>query len=247
MPRGAGTQIGLIGKTLESVKVRTTPLQRQSAGAVRILALPGLLRSPVFCAASLIRVKDQGGDRPSLWTFPVQQAQVIMSKWSRRLSLFLIIGAILMGPAASIDAGEGDPPPGTYRIINGKLDRGAYAGWFTYHLTCFMCHGVGASGTDIAPDLRLSLKTMTREKFADKVLARYRILGAPGEGAPSDASRDAVRDEALHQRRGPEGRLAMPVWPDESAMKPHILDLYAYLKARSDGAIGAGRPETPDE
>jgi hypothetical protein len=27
-------------------------------------------------------------------------------------------------------------------------------------------------------------------------------------------------------------------------MKPHILDLYAYLKARSDGAIGTGRPKT---
>ncbi len=34
----------------------------------------------------------------------------------------------------------------------------------------------------------------------------------------------------------------MPVWMDDPGMKPHILDLYAYLKARSDGAIGPGKP-----
>ena len=168
-----------------------------------------------------------------------------MSKWTRRYSMIVIVGALFTGPVAGIAADDGDPPPGTYRIVEGKLDKGAYAGWFTYHLSCFMCHGQDATGTDVAPDLRKSLKTMSQIQFANKVLVRYRILGIPG-GPPTEASRDSVRDEVLHQRRGPAGTLTMPVWPDNPGMKPHVLDLYAYLKARSDNAIGPGRPATAE-
>jgi mono/diheme cytochrome c family protein len=150
-----------------------------------------------------------------------------------------------MGPAAGIAANDGDPPPGTYRIVDGKLDKGAYAGWFIYHLSCFMCHGQDAMGSDVAPDLRKSMKTMSQIQFANKVLVRYRILGIPG-GPPTEALRDSVRDEVLHQRRGPAGTLRMPVFPDDPGMKPHVLDLYAYLKARSDNAIGPGRPATAE-
>ena len=137
--------------------------------------------------------------------------------------------------------------PGTYRIVNGKGDFGTYAGWFTYHLACHMCHGQDASGTDVAPDLRQSLKTMTQVEFASKVLARYRILGTPPDALADEALRESVVDEVSNQRRGERGRVEMPVWLADPGMKPHILDLYAYLKARSDGAIGPGRPATMDE
>ena len=168
-----------------------------------------------------------------------------MSTWTRRYSMIVIVGALFTGPVAGIAADDGDPPPGTYRIVEGKLDKGAYAGWFTYHLSCFMCHGQDATGTDVAPDLRKSLKTMSQIQFANKVLVRYRIFGIP-EGPPTPALRDSVRDEVSHQRRGPAGTLTMPVWPDNPGMKPHVLDLYAYLKARSDNAIGPGRPATAE-
>ena len=137
--------------------------------------------------------------------------------------------------------------PGSYRIVDGKVDWGTYAGWFTYHLSCHMCHGQDAAGTDVAPDLRQSLKTMTQEQFAIVVLGRYRILDAPTDGPPDAAVRKSIIDEVLQHRRGPQGQLAMPVWNSDPGMKPHILDLYAYLKARSDGAIGVGRPKTMDE
>jgi len=169
-----------------------------------------------------------------------------MWEWNRRHSMLLIAGALLMGPGASIEAGDGDPPPGTYRVVKGKLDRGAYAGWFVYHLSCFMCHGQDATGTDVAPDLRKSLKTMSQIQFANKVLVRYRILGIPGGMSPKEL-RDSVDDEVSHQRRGSAGAITMPVWPDDPGMKPHVLDLYAYLKARSDNAIGPGRPAMADE
>lgn len=170
-----------------------------------------------------------------------------MSKWSRKQNLLLIIGALFMGSTASNGAGDTAPLPGTYRIVDGKVDWGTYAGWFTYHLSCHMCHGQDASGTDVAPDLRQSLKTMTQEQFANIVLGRYRILDAPAEGPPDEAERKAIIDEVLQHRRGVRGRLAMPVWNSDPGMKPHILDLYAYLKARSDGALGPGRPKTMEE
>ena len=162
-----------------------------------------------------------------------------------RISLLLIAGTLLLSATGHLGAGDAAPVPGTYRVVDGKVDSGTYAGWFVYHLSCHMCHGQDASGTDVAPDLRQSLKSMTRAEFASKVLARYRIFVSPS--LTDEAMRDAIIEEVLRQERGVQGRLAMPVWLDDPGMKPHILDLYAYLKARSDGAIGPGRPNTIKE
>ena len=170
-----------------------------------------------------------------------------MSIPSPRISMLLIAGTLFLGPSGHLGAGDAGPPPGTYRVVDGKVDWGTYAGWFTYHLSCHMCHGQDASGSDVAPDLRQSLKTMTATQFANKVLARYRILGAPPDTLTDEAMRESAVDEVANQRRGERGQVAMPVWLAEPGMKPHILDLYAYLKARSDGAIGPGRPATMDE
>lgn len=169
---------------------------------------------------------------------------LISSPWICRL---LIAALLFLSNAGYLGAADAGPTPGTYRILNGKADWGTYAGWFTYHLSCHMCHGQDASGTNVAPDLRKSLKTMTPEQFANIVLGRYRILDAPAEGPPDEAVRKSIIDEVLQHRRGVRGQLAMPVWNSDPGMKPHILDLYAYLKARSDGAIGTGRPKTMDE
>jgi mono/diheme cytochrome c family protein len=170
-----------------------------------------------------------------------------MSICGPRISLLLIAGTLLLSPVGNLGADDAGPAPGTYRVVDGKVDWGTYAGWFTYHLSCHMCHGQDASGTDVAPDLRQSLKTMTPVEFANKVLARYRILVAPADALSDDVLRESVIDEVLRQQRGERGRVEMPAWQNDPGMRPHILDLYAYLKARSDGAIGTGRPKTMDE
>jgi hypothetical protein len=171
--------------------------------------------------------------------------EIIMSICSPRISLLLAAVMLFLSPAGNLGAGDAGPVPGTYRVVDGKVDWGTYSGWFVYHLSCHMCHGQDALGTDVAPDLRQSLKSMTKVEFANKVLARYRIFVSPE--LSDEALRESVTDEVKQQRRGERGRVAMPVWLDDPGMKPHILDLYAYLKARSDGAIGAGRPRTIDE
>ena len=43
------------------------------------------------------------------------------------------------------------------------------------------------------------------------------------------------------QRRA--GDIQMPAWDGDPNVRPHIMDLYAYLRARADGALGEGRPE----
>jgi mono/diheme cytochrome c family protein len=172
---------------------------------------------------------------------------MVMPNYSPRISLILIAGALCLSPAGNLLAGDAEPQPGSYRIVDGKVDWGTYAGWFTYHLSCHMCHGQDAVATNVAPDLLDSLKTMTQAQFADKVLGRYRILQAPAEGPPDEAERKAIIDEVIAHRRGVRGQLAMPVWNTDPGMKPHILDLYAYLKARADGALGPGRPQTADQ
>ena len=90
-----------------------------------------------------------------------------------------------------------------------------YNGWKTFHVYCYRCHGVDALGSDIAPHLIKSLQeTVTHDCFVATVT---------------------------------NGRLgtAMPTWgagPNPLLDKQQIEELYAYVKARSDGRLAAGRP-----
>jgi hypothetical protein len=158
-------------------------------------------------------------------------------------SIFVYLAStIVLVSAVAVGAADEDPPPGTYRVIEGKVDPGTYTGWFVFHMACHTCHGEGAVPIGVAPDLRKSLKTLSQSAFTNKVLTRYRILVSPSEAASDQVLRDSVLEEVLRQERGERGKIAMPAWVDDKAMAPHVLDIYAYLKARSDEAIGAEPP-----
>lgn len=147
-----------------------------------------------------------------------------------------------------------------YRVGQ-AVDKNTYTGWRVYHSACFACHGVDAVGTDVAPGLLEPMKTLTPETFTNKVIARYHLVMPRGAvGDDRTAVREALMDEVRRHERGMEGKLMMPAWgkdPDlagypEQTRKTirgmhrevdaHILDLYGYLKARSDGALGPGEP-----
>jgi hypothetical protein len=49
-------------------------------------------------------------------------------------------------------------------------------------------------------------------------------------------------EEVMKQQRGERGQVLMPAWEANTKVKPHVIDLYAYLQARADGALGPGRP-----
>lgn len=136
------------------------------------------------------------------------------------------------------------PQPGSYDIKEGKVDVGTYLGWRVFHSTCFTCHGVDALGTNLAPNLLERIKGMTPREFATKVMTSYRIILPSTEAESPEANRDAIMEEVFRKERGKHGEITMPAWETNLKVKPHILDLYAYLSARADGALPAGRPTT---
>lgn len=117
-----------------------------------------------------------------------------------------------------------------------------YLGWRVFHSACYGCHGVDATGSPVAPNLVELVREMTPRQFTIKVLTRYRItLGYDDAAADNTtALREAFIEQVLRHERG---ELIMPAWQRDPNVTPHILDLYAYLRARADGALGEGWPE----
>ncbi len=132
-----------------------------------------------------------------------------------------------------------------YHVIGNNVDQSTFTGWKVFHLNCHTCHNRGAIGSDVAPNLLERVKHMTPATFAKKVLKRYRISIGMEEamGESDSAIRDAIVQEMVRHERGKYGEIIMPGWDEiHSGIKPHILDLYSYLKARADGVLGIGKP-----
>ncbi|MCA3236894.1 MAG: c-type cytochrome [Curvibacter sp.] len=114
----------------------------------------------------------------------------------------------------------------------------AYLGWRVYQDRCARCHGVDAQGAANAPNLLRRLQTLGPREFVSLVLYRY-DASLQGEPAATRSSREAQVESLMERRDQP---LAMPAWRDEPRVNAHVLDLYAYLSARSEGRLGTGKP-----
>lgn len=106
-------------------------------------------------------------------------------------------------------------PDTPYYAEDGKVDFGTYNGFRRYHSECHVCHGPAGLGSSYAPALVESVKEMTYNQFIDVII------------------------------RGREGQnqQVMPSFADNMNVLPYLNDMYAYLKARSDGVIGGARPD----
>jgi mono/diheme cytochrome c family protein len=129
-----------------------------------------------------------------------------------------------------------------YRVINGRVDDATYRGWRAFHSACHACHGVDAVGTAIAPNLVERVRDLSAKQFTIKVLTSYRIVMGQSEASGEDqtAIRERFAEEAM---RSEAGELRMPAWGNDEGMRPRVTDLYAYLRARADGALGPGEPK----
>jgi hypothetical protein len=153
--------------------------------------------------------------------------------------LSLVVAAPSMGVAAEKSPSADEAP---YRIVNGKVDESTFLGWRAFHSACHACHGVDAVGTSVAPSLVERVKQLSASDFSVKVLTSYRLVFPSGEVSGDDPT--ALRSEFLEEvLRRERGDLIMPAWEGDQKVRPHVLDLYAYLRARADGALGPGRPE----
>ena len=152
--------------------------------------------------------------------------------------------ALIVLPLSAQPSAE--PPPGDYRVVGGKVDRGTYTGWRLFHSACYGCHGVDAVGTDLAPNLVERVKTLTPRAFATRVLTSYRIVLPANEANTEEdrtAALEAMVDEIMRRERGSPALIVMPAWGIDPKVTPHVLDLYAYLSARADGKLGPGKPK----
>lgn len=111
----------------------------------------------------------------------------------------------------------------TYSIKpDGQVDWLTYSGYRRYHAECHVCHGPDGMGSTYAPSLVDSLKTMNFDQFSEVVVGGRQNLGG---------GNDRV----------------MPSFGLNKNVMCYLDDLYVYLRARSDDAIGRVRPAKRDE
>ncbi|MCW2283611.1 methanol metabolism-related c-type cytochrome [Rhodoblastus acidophilus] len=110
---------------------------------------------------------------------------------------------------------NGEP---TYKIgPDGKVDWYTYSGFQRYSAECLRCHGPDGMGSSYAPALANSLKTLSYADFLSTVANGRKNL-----------------------ENGQEK--VMPTLGLDKNVMCFIDDIYIYLKARSDDAVGRGRP-----
>lgn len=131
------------------------------------------------------------------------------------------LGVALWGMAGQVQAAEeGEKPyvvecaPDATNASQCKVDIHTFKGWRTYHSFCHVCHAQDAVGSTFAPSLVDRLKGLDKARFMHSVANGY---------------------------KGQIG--VMPPWKDNPNVSKHYEDLYAYLKARSDGVLPPGRPK----
>jgi mono/diheme cytochrome c family protein len=101
-----------------------------------------------------------------------------------------------------------------YIVTNGnELDASSYNGFKLYRNWCARCHGTYGQGM-VGPNLADSLKVIGKDQFFDTV----------AEG-----------------KTGSIG--SMPAWKSNPEVMEGRDHIYAYLKARSDGALGEVKPK----
>jgi methanol metabolism-related c-type cytochrome len=131
----------------------------------------------------------------------------------------LAVLAVLALGAAAVQGAESEKP---YTVKDGKVDKATYNGWRRYTESCLRCHGPDGAGSSYAPSLVDSLKQMSEEQFKEVVVNGRTDVNTAAENV-------------------------MPPFGEVEDVMLYLDDIYAYLKARSDGVLGRGRPQRLDE
>src|SRR5437868_2126111 len=131
------------------------------------------------------------------------------------------VAALVLGASPMLAAEADQSAEKPYTVTDGKVDKKTFNGWRRYTESCLRCHGPDGAGSSYAPDLLESLKTLDHDQFAEIVVnGRTNVTQAQQNVMPGFGTVEDVMN--------------------------YLDDIYGYLKARSDGAIGRGRPERFD-
>ncbi len=131
----------------------------------------------------------------------------------------LVASGLIVAPVSRAQTGTDEKP---YTIKDGKVDKATYNGWRRYTESCLRCHGPDGAGSSYAPALIDSLKQMSEDQFKEVVVNGRQNVTTSAENV-------------------------MPPFGTVEDVMLYLDDIYAYLKARSDGVLGRGRPEKIDE
>ena len=138
-----------------------------------------------------------------------------MSLMPRCLALAMIAA---LSSAGALAQGGDDWEQKPYTVVDGKVDFATYNGWRRYHSRCFTCHGFDGLGSSYAPNLTESIPRIGYEGFIEAVIYGKKDVNQAQQ-------------------------LVMPSFGEDEEVTNNIDDIYSYLKARADGALGRGRPE----
>ena len=136
-----------------------------------------------------------------------------------------LVGALLLAasvlpmaqPARATDTPAAAATP--YVVKDGnKVDMNTYKGYLYYGDQCMRCHGPDGAGSSYAPNLTQSLKVLTKEEVENTI-----INGKKDVNQASDK--------------------VMPAFGTNEDVVENIDNIYNYLLARSNGALGRGHPE----
>ena len=111
---------------------------------------------------------------------------------------------------------EGNP---TYKVqADGTVDWYTYSGFRRYHSDCHVCHGPDGMGSSYAPALRDSLRTLSYGDFLAVVAGGRKNVNSAQENV-------------------------MPAFGTSANVMCYLDDIFVYLRARANDAVGRGRPE----
>ena len=135
---------------------------------------------------------------------------------SERAVIALAIALLACLPAATTGVAQDEEKP--YVIKDGVVDWYTFSGFRRYHAECHVCHGPDGLGSTFAPALAETMKTMPYEDYLEVVVNGRVNVGTSAQNK-------------------------MPGFGDNPNVMCFIDDIYAYLMARADGALGRGRPK----
>ena len=106
----------------------------------------------------------------------------------------------------------------TFKVEDdGTVDWPTFSGYRRYSAECIVCHGPDGEGSSYAPGLLESLKAKSYDDFMLVVASGREVMRADKQSK-------------------------MPALGDNRNVMCYADDIYDYLKARSDDALGRGRP-----
>ena len=158
---------------------------------------------------------------------------VLHSGHIRAFCAALVLGAMTLVPASASYAEDEDEdydeeyerPYTVEKKEDGWwVNQATFNGYRRYHSECHVCHGPNALGSSFAPNLAESLTFMNRDEVFEVMV----------NGRDSTNNRYGAGN-------------VMPAFGDSPNVMPYAEDIYAYLKARSDGKLPPVRPKRKNE